>query len=105
MNNTELLKGILEGCILEILKKKENYGYGITKELKEMGFTNIVEGTVYTILIRLEKKELVISKLKKSKAGPYKKIYMINENGKEKLIEFWNDFNEINKILKKIKEK
>lgn len=54
MKQTELLKGILEGLILAIIQRKETYGYEITKILNDQGFT-IVEGTVYTILLRLEK--------------------------------------------------
>lgn len=58
-NLTEMLKGVLEGCVLEIISHKETYGYEITRQLNEMGFTDVVEGTVYTILIRLEKNNLV----------------------------------------------
>lgn len=57
---TEMLKGILEGCVLEIISQKETYGYEITRKLNAMGFTDIVEGTVYTILIRLKKISLLI---------------------------------------------
>lgn len=56
---TELLKGVLEGCVLEIINRKETYGYEITKNLNDSGFPDVVEGTVYTILIRLEKNNLV----------------------------------------------
>ncbi|MEG2502637.1 MAG: helix-turn-helix transcriptional regulator, partial [Anaerovoracaceae bacterium] len=54
-NLTEMLKGVLEGCVLEIISRKEIYGYEITRQLNVLGFTDIVEGTVYTILVRLEK--------------------------------------------------
>lgn len=54
-NLTEMLKGVLEGCVLEIISRKETYGYEITRRLNALGFTDVVEGTVYTILIRLEK--------------------------------------------------
>ncbi|MBA5735625.1 helix-turn-helix transcriptional regulator, partial [Escherichia coli] len=53
---TELLKGSLEGMILERISRGETYGYEITKYLNDLGFDEIVEGTVYTILVRLEKK-------------------------------------------------
>lgn len=56
---TELLKGSLEGMILERISRGETYGYEITKYLNDLGFDEIVEGTVYTILVRLEKKGLV----------------------------------------------
>ncbi|MDD3024927.1 MAG: helix-turn-helix transcriptional regulator, partial [Syntrophomonadaceae bacterium] len=58
-NLTEMLKGSLEGCILEIINRGETYGYEITRRLNALGFTDVVDGTVYTILIRLEKSKLV----------------------------------------------
>lgn len=61
-NLTEMLKGVLEGCVLEIISRKETYGYEIVKTLNALGFEDVVEGTVYTILIRLEKINLSISR-------------------------------------------
>lgn len=58
-NITEMLKGVLEGCVLEIISHEETYGYEITKRLNELGFLDVVDGTVYTILVRLEKNKLV----------------------------------------------
>jgi len=58
-NLTEMLKGVLEGCVLEIISRKETYGYEITRRLNALGFSDVVEGTVYTILIRLERNKLV----------------------------------------------
>lgn len=54
--STEMLKGVLEGIVLQIISGGETYGYEITKELNQHGFEDLVEGTVYTILMRLEKK-------------------------------------------------
>ena len=39
---TEMLKGVLEGCVLEIISRQETYGYEITKKLNEMGFEDVV---------------------------------------------------------------
>lgn len=69
-NLTEMLKGSLEGCVLEIISRHETYGYEITRRLNELGFTEVVEGTVYTILVRLEKKKLVNIEKKPSDMGP-----------------------------------
>lgn len=88
-NITEMLKGILEGCVLEIISSKETYGYEITKRLNEIGFVDVVEGTVYTILLRLEKNELVDINKKPSKMGPARKFYALNKQGKEELKNFW----------------
>lgn len=58
-NITEMLKGVLEGCVLEIISRKKTYGYAIASSLRNLGFADVVEGTVYTILLRLEKNTLV----------------------------------------------
>ena len=58
-NNTEMLKGVLEGCVLQIISQGETYGYAITQQLKELGFTDVAEGTVYTITSRLERQNLL----------------------------------------------
>ena len=60
---TELLKGVLEGVVLQVIhNSKETYGYEITNTLIELGFQDIVEGTVYTVLLRLEKKLVTVEK-------------------------------------------
>ncbi len=88
-NLTEMLKGSLEGCVLEIISRKETYGYEITRRLNELGFTEVVEGTVYTILVRLEKKKLVNIEKKPSDMGPPRKFYSLNEAGRQELELFW----------------
>lgn len=88
-NLTELLKGVLEGCVLEIISRKETYGYEITRRLNELGFTDVVEGTVYTILIRLEKSQLVEITKKPSDMGPPRKFFTLNDAGRMQLERFW----------------
>ncbi len=55
MEKSQLMKGILENCILKILEKDETYGYEIARQLQEYGFSDIKEGTLYPLLLRLEK--------------------------------------------------
>lgn len=86
---TEMLKGILEGCILEIISHEEIYGYEITRRLNALGFSDVVDGTVYTILVRLEKNNLVEITKKKSDMGPPRKIFTLNEAGQKELEKFW----------------
>ena len=88
-NITEMLKGILEGCVLEIINKEETYGYEITKKLNNLGFSDVVDGTVYTILVRLEKNKLVEITKKKSDIGPPRKFFTLNDAGREELKNFW----------------
>lgn len=101
---TEMLKGVLEGMILEIIDQHETYGYEITNNLQAYGFEDIVEGTVYTVLIRLEKKNLVTVTKKKSSVGPMRKFYSLNEAGKEELALFWQRWAFISGQIDKLKE-
>ena len=86
---TEMLKGTLEGCVLEIIGSEETYGYAITRQLNELGFADVVEGTVYTILLRLERKRLVQVTKRPSEVGPPRKFYALNDAGREELTKFW----------------
>lgn len=88
-NLTEMLKGVLEGCVLEIISRGETYGYEIASALRELGFTDVVEGTVYTILLRLEKNKLVTIEKKPSTMGPPRKFYSLNAAGRTELATFW----------------
>ena len=86
---TELLKGALEGCVLELIGREETYGYEITRKLNVLGFDDVVEGTVYTILLRLEKNGLVVVTKKPSEVGPPRQFYALNDAGRAELADFW----------------
>lgn len=88
-NLTEMLKGVLEGCVLEIISHGQTYGYAITQELVQLGFTEVVAGTVYTILLRLEKNALVEVVKKPSAKGPPRKFFTLNDAGHRELERFW----------------
>ncbi|CAM3789760.1 PadR family transcriptional regulator [Marinicrinis lubricantis] len=104
-NLTEMLKGVLEGCVLEIISRKETYGYEITRQLNALGFEDVVEGTVYTILIRLEKNKLVETTKKPSDMGPPRKFFMLNEAGREELRRFWEKWEYVSSKINELKEK
>ena len=103
-NITEMLKGVLEGCILEIISRDETYGYEITRKLNALGFTDVVEGTVYTILLRLEKSELVDTKKKPSDIGPPRKFYTLNEIGQKELKNFWEKWEFVGSKINELKK-
>lgn len=86
---TEMLKGTLEGIVLAILSARPAYGYQITARLREMGFIDIAEGTVYALLVRFEQKGLVDVEKTPSEKGPPRKVYTLNTVGREYLEEFW----------------
>ncbi|WP_044481289.1 PadR family transcriptional regulator [Paenibacillus antibioticophila] len=102
-NLTEMLKGSLEGCVLEIISRRETYGYEITRRLNELGFSEVVEGTVYTILVRLEKKNLVNIEKKPSDMGPPRKFYTLNEAGRQELASFWEKWDFLSSKINALK--
>jgi len=88
-----MYKGILEGCILALLRKEMNYGYRVVERLRELGFDEIQEATVYPILNRLEKKGHLAYEKRPSMVGPPRKYYRITGNGEcayRAFIENWN---------------
>ena len=86
---TEMLKGTLEGIVLSILSVRSAYGYEITAWLREQGFSDIAEGTVYALLIRIEQRGLVDVEKVPSEKGPPRKVYSLNAEGQAYLDEFW----------------
>jgi PadR family transcriptional regulator, regulatory protein PadR len=89
---TEMLKGTLEGIVLALLSGAPAYGYEITARLREQGFTDIVEGTVYALLIRIEQRGFVDVTKVPSDKGPPRKVYSVNASGAEYLDEFWRSW-------------
>lgn len=86
---TEMLKGTLEGIVLAILAGRSAYGYEITARLRDEGFAEIAEGTVYALLVRIEQRGLVDVEKVPSEKGPPRKVYSINPQGQDQLAEFW----------------
>lgn len=95
MDKSQLIKGILEGCILKIIGQSETYGYEIVSRLQENGFQDVREGTLYPLLLRLEKKKLISATYKPSPLGPSRKYYFLTEDGKEYLSGFYSSWQEV----------
>ncbi|WP_164234058.1 PadR family transcriptional regulator [Microbacterium hydrocarbonoxydans] len=89
---TEMLKGTLEGIVLALLAEQPAYGYEITARLREHGFTDIAEGTIYALLVRIEQKSLVDVEKVPSEKGPPRKVYSLNAQGSQELEEFWKSW-------------
>ena len=82
---SQMLKGILEGCILEIINQEETYAYLISQKLKDNGFGDISEDTIYPIILRLNNQGYLTSIKKESAIGPKRKYYRLTDKGKEEL--------------------
>ena len=101
---TEMLKGTLEGIVLAILSGRSAYGYEITAWLREQGFSDIAEGTVYALLIRVEQRGLVDVEKVPSLKGPPRKVYSLNAQGREYLDEFWRTWSFLTERLEQLRE-
>ena len=101
---TEMLKGVLEGIVLAILAAHPAYGYEITAGLRERGFVDIAEGTVYAVLVRIEQRGLVDVEKMLSEKGPPRKVYSLNAQGQEQLAEFWGTWSFLTERLEQLRE-
>ena len=86
-NNTQLLKGILEFCVLKLISREPTYGYEIVMNLKQVGFSDLSESTLYPLLLRLEQQG---------------KIFKETEEGRQALLEFRQDWSQLCQLVKKI---
>jgi len=101
---TEMLKGTLEGIVLALLSRRPAYGYEITAQLREMGFSEIAEGTVYALLIRIEQRGFVDVEKRPSEKGPPRRVYSLNVQGEEYLEEFWRSWSFITERIEQLHE-
>jgi len=101
---TEMLKGILEGIVLALLGQRPTHGYDITAWLRERGFADIAEGTIYALLIRIEQRGLVDVTKEPSEKGPPRKVYSLNAAGQAHLDEFWRTWSFLADQLAELRE-
>ena len=102
---TEMLKGTLEGIVLAILSGRSAYGYEITAWLRDQGFADIAEGTIYALLVRVEQRGLVDVERVPSEKGPPRKVYALNAAGREYLDDFWRTWSFLAERLEQLRTK
>ncbi|HSV67953.1 MAG TPA: PadR family transcriptional regulator [Mycobacteriales bacterium] len=74
-HDPQLLKGVLSLLLLHMLAEQESYGYEVVQRLQAVGLADVLEGTVYPALARLEREGRVTARLVSSSAGPARKYY------------------------------
>ena len=91
-DQAQLRKGTLEGCILKIIDREPTYG-----------FADLTEGTLYPLLLRLERKGLIAAEYRAGSGGPSRKYYRLTSDGVQYLNEFteaWQNASDtVNRIL------
>lgn len=83
--NAQYKKGVLELCVLSLLKKHDCYGYEISEYLSK--HINIADGTVYPILRKLKSDGLLATYLQEESGGPPRKYYSLTNLGRKIFLE------------------
>lgn len=92
---SQLRRGALEYCVLSLLKDQPRYGFELVKALSELDGLVTTEGTIYPLLSRLRKDDLVSTFWEESESGPPRRYYELTKQGRKTLHEFvdqWSRF-------------
>ncbi|GAA3843016.1 MULTISPECIES: PadR family transcriptional regulator [Amycolatopsis] len=79
------LRGVLDPCVLALVERRESYGYELAQALDAAGLGPIQGGTLYPVLLRLQRTGLLTASWREGSAGPARKYYRITAAGAEKL--------------------
>jgi PadR family transcriptional regulator PadR len=82
---TQLLRGVLDLCLLAVMEEGPAYGYEMTKRLRARGLSIVAEGSIYPLLARLEREGLVETYRAASNGGPPRKYYRPSREGRRTL--------------------
>lgn len=102
--SSQVKKGTLSLIVLNILKDKEFYGYELILEVKKRTSIEIADGTIYPLLIRLKKEEIVSSRWEEQESGIPRKYYKLTDFGLEALEEMTQHWEDLNSYLMKLKK-
>lgn len=98
--NIQFKKGVLDMCVLAMLRDGDSYGYDIADTLSSKIL--LADGTVYPILRKLAADGLVTTYLKESQNGPPRKYYHLTDKGLELLNQYVEDWNNFNNVVREI---
>lgn len=89
---TELRRGVLEHCVLAVMRQQETYAYEIVRALSDSGGLMTSEGTIYPLLSRLRRDGLVQTTWRESESGPPRRYYRLTSQGQRALDAFVRDW-------------
>ena len=99
MNQAQMIKGILEGCVLRVVEDRFCYSQEMVNILRENGFPGMSSGTLFPLLLRLEKAGYFEVKMVPSAVGPSRKYYRLNQCGRAELTRFCTQWEELKQIV------
>jgi PadR family transcriptional regulator, regulatory protein PadR len=80
--SSQLLRGVLDVCLLALISEEERYGYELIKQLEGRGLEVVGEGSIYPLLSRLQRARLIEGFSVPSNGGPPRKYYRITPEGR-----------------------
>jgi len=95
VDRTQLLKGVLDIAVLAVLKDQDGYGYDILRRLRQAGFSDVGDASVYGTLRRLFQAGHLVTYVVPSDSGPNRKYYSLNYSGRVQLdlaAKTWSEF-------------
>ncbi len=99
IDRSQLLKGVLDLAVLEVLAVADGYGYDVVRRLRNHGLTDVAEASVYGTLRRLFATGLLTSYVVPSDEGPHRKYYGVTPLGHEWLIDLRNQWSEFRIVI------
>lgn len=91
----QLLKGVLDMCLLAVIAEEPTYGYEMAAKLRERGLALVGEGSIYPLLARLERQSLVEGYRVASSEGPRRKYYRLAPRGSDQLASWIAEWREL----------
>ncbi|MDH5522231.1 MAG: PadR family transcriptional regulator [Acidimicrobiia bacterium] len=95
-HHAQIMRGVLDMCVLGCLVDSPSYGYELLQKLEEAGMPAGSEASIYLVLKRLKKHDLVHAELVASASGPARKVYQPTEQGRQVLTEWIEDWRTVN---------
>src|SRR4051812_43587868 len=78
---TQLLRGALDTCLLALLAGRPTHAYDLVVQLEEHGLPGVGYGTVYPLMGRLRRQNLVTERVELSPSGPPRKVFEVSPAG------------------------
>ena len=94
-HRSQLLKGVLDMCLLALIAEQPSYGYEMVRKLEARGLDLVSEGSIYPLLSRMQHQHLVEGYYEDSSSGPVRKYYRIRREGQEHLARWRADWDRL----------
>jgi PadR family transcriptional regulator PadR len=101
-HSSQLLKGVLDMCLLALIDQEPSYGYEMVNKLQQNGLELVSEGTIYPLLSRLQKQGFIEGYFVESTGGPPRKYYRIAEKGREQLTDWKAEWHRLSDGVKEV---